>query len=79
MQVNTEILTEWTKNLDKGDQKSISETLGVSEQTISKAFNGEASEETINGITQFFIRKQERIAGNLEQLKVNQFLSDRKA
>jgi hypothetical protein len=67
MQVPEQFLTEWKKNLDKGDKEKIAEKQGISVQTISRAFSGEASEDLILGITEYFSDKQQRLLDALKK------------
>lgn len=67
MQVSTEILNDWKINLDPGDKKKLVEYAKVSAPTITEAFEGNASEELIKRINQFFTDKKERIADSFKK------------
>ncbi len=54
MIVETETLNKWRIKKRSGDQKKISDQTGISENAISRAFNGISSEETIQAINNFY-------------------------
>lgn len=66
MQVPSEILEQWQKNLGHGDLGKIKEQKKVSYPTLQQAFKGEASEDVIIKITEYFKEKAERIANLLK-------------
>lgn len=62
MKVSKEILEFWKENVDHGDKGKIQLKSGLSYPTITEAIeNGEASEETIIKINDFFKDKKKRV------------------
>lgn len=60
MDIPSRLITKWKKQKEHGDIKAISETSGISELTISNAFNKKkASKETIKAINKFYTDKPE--------------------
>lgn len=57
MKVENQILNHWKIKRQTGDQKKIAEQSGISENAISRAFNGNASQETIDAINSFYKKK----------------------
>lgn len=68
MKVPKEILQNWQENLDSGDKGKISE-LGISHPIVTKAFEGEASEEVITKINGFFNEKLKRVKNEFQKNK----------
>lgn len=67
MQVTEENLNDWKINLDPGDKKKLVEYTGFSHPMITEAFNGQASEDLIKKINNFFTEKKERVANSFKK------------
>lgn len=52
MRVHKKILNSWKIKVET--QKKIAEATGLNEHTVSRAFNGRASEKTIKTIQEYF-------------------------
>lgn len=61
MQIPEKIITRWFKLYDRGDKPKIIKETGLDHRVVYSAFEGEATEEVINKIDDFFKAKEERI------------------
>jgi len=62
MIIPNKILSKWKLLRCQGDIKDISDKIKKSQPTITKAINkGEASEETFEGIKQFYAEREKQI------------------
>lgn len=61
MKVPSEYLKDWVRNLDPGDKEKLLPFAKVSNPTLTKAFKGEAKEEVIKKINEFFAQKKKRL------------------
>lgn len=61
MLIEKKILNRWKALKDHGDIRTINKESGISISTLTKAFNGEASEEVFATISEFYNKREDRI------------------
>lgn len=61
MIIQKKTLRKWKLLKDYGDLRKLRELTGLSEPTLRKAFNGEASIKTMNAINAFYDQRRKEL------------------